>query len=158
MIRVERVRRCLPFFSSNRGGIMKRLMLGSALLGSLIAGPAMAADMPLKAPPPPPVYIYSWTGCYVGGFGGGLPASKDYALTGSTPLALAIPVPDAFGGHNASSGIGGIQAGCNYQFAGGWVIGIQGDYGWTNASGSHAGDPGFGLNTVSSNTKSLASA
>jgi outer membrane immunogenic protein len=33
--------------------------------------------------------------------------------------------------------LGGGQAGCDYQFAGNWVIGIQGDYAWTDATGSH---------------------
>ena len=32
-----------------------------------------AADMALKAPPPP-APVYSWTGCYVGGNGGGVGA------------------------------------------------------------------------------------
>ena len=32
----------------------------------MIAGPAMAADMPIKAPPPPPVAYYDWTGAYIG--------------------------------------------------------------------------------------------
>ena len=31
----------------------------------MLAGPAMAADMPIKAPPPPVVY-YDWSGAYVG--------------------------------------------------------------------------------------------
>jgi hypothetical protein len=35
-----------------RWGAMKKLLLGSAGLAALIAGPAMAADMPVKAPPP----------------------------------------------------------------------------------------------------------
>ena len=35
------------------------------------------------------------------------------------------------------SWLGGVQAGCDYQFAGGWVIGIQGDYAWTDAEGSN---------------------
>ncbi len=48
---------------------MKKFLLGSVALAAVIAGPAMAADMPLKAPPPPPVF--SWTGCYVGIEGGG---------------------------------------------------------------------------------------
>src|SRR5919198_1283466 len=33
--------------------------------------------------------------------------------------------------------VGGVQGGCDYQFAGGWVIGVAGDYAWTDASGSH---------------------
>jgi outer membrane immunogenic protein len=41
---------------------MKKLLLGSAGLAALIAGPAMAADMPVKAPPPAPVAYYDWSG------------------------------------------------------------------------------------------------
>jgi len=32
--------------------------------------------------------------------------------------------------------LGGVQAGCNYQ-VGGWVFGVQGDYDWMSANGSH---------------------
>jgi outer membrane immunogenic protein len=142
--------------TQSTGDVMKKILLATVALSALIAAPAMAADLArpvYKAAPPPPVYLYSWTGCYVGGFGGGLWVRKDYSLTGI--LGFAVPVTD-LGSHDASGGIGGIQAGCNYQFAGGWVVGIQGDYGWTNANGSHA-DP-FNLGTsLTSNTKSLAS-
>jgi opacity protein-like surface antigen len=34
---------------------------------ALIGTPAFAADMAVKAPPPPPAPVYSWTGWYVGG-------------------------------------------------------------------------------------------
>jgi outer membrane immunogenic protein len=39
--------------------------------------------------------------------------------------------------HNADGFLGGVQGGCDYQFAGGFVIGVAGDYAWTDASGSH---------------------
>ena len=140
---------------------MKKILLATVALSALVAAPAMAADLGRPAPAykaPPPVYLYSWTGCYVGGFGGGVWVQKDYALTGVGLAGFGgVNFPAVgFGGHNASSGIGGIQAGCNYQFAGGWVVGIQGDYGWTNANGSHV-DPFVGLTTLQSNTKSLGS-
>jgi outer membrane immunogenic protein len=89
----------------------------------------MAAD--LKAPayrPPPPVYVFSWTGCYVGGNVGGLWVNKEF-----TDLRFN----DRFFGQtfnaDASSWAAGVQVGCNYQFAGGWVVGFQGDYDWTDA-------------------------
>jgi outer membrane immunogenic protein len=43
------------------------------------------------------------------------------------------------------SWLGGVQVGCDYQFAGGWVIGIQGDWAWTDAEGSNPDtfDPTF---------------
>jgi outer membrane immunogenic protein len=46
---------------------MKKLALGGMMLAALaVSAPAMAADMPLKAPAITPV-VFSWTGFYVGG-------------------------------------------------------------------------------------------
>jgi outer membrane immunogenic protein len=135
---------------------MKKVLLATVALTALIAAPAMAADLArpvYKAAPPPPVYAYSWTGCYIGGNGGGMWVRKEYSLT----QLVGFTVPSTnFGSHDASSGIGGVQAGCNYQFAGGWVIGIQGDYDWARANGSHVDPFGFAT-TLTSRTKSLAS-
>ena len=50
---------------------MKKRFLGSISLIALNAGgSALAADMPVKARPAPPPAVYSWTGCYGGGFVG----------------------------------------------------------------------------------------
>ena len=139
---------------------MRRIALLTVGL-SILGQAALAADLRPPPPPPapaaykaPPVYFYSWTGCYIGGNGGGLWVRKNFALT--TIVGVPVGVND-FGSHDASSGIGGVQLGCNYQFAGGWVIGIQGDYDWSNANGSHI-EPatGFGT-TITSETKSLGS-
>jgi outer membrane immunogenic protein len=112
---------------------MRNLLLASsALVATALIGPANAADLRVKAPlykAPPPV-IFTWTGCYVGGHVGGLWARKDWAVTAPDPLT---PI----GSHDANGWLGGIQAGCDYQFAGGWVVGIQGDYAWTDAKGSN---------------------
>jgi outer membrane immunogenic protein len=106
---------------------MKKIFLAVAL--TVLVAPAMAAD--LRAPayrPPPPVYVFSWTGCYVGGNVGGLWVNKEF-----TDLRFN----DRFFGQtfnaDASSWAAGVQVGCNYQFAGGWVVGFQGDYDWTDA-------------------------
>src|SRR5713101_4286569 len=145
---------------------MRKLLLATVALGALAAAPVLAADIPVRAPayraPPPPVIaFYNWSGCYVGGNGGGLWLHKDYTLRsagatldGVTALAVA-PLGIGLGGHDASDGIGGIQAGCNWQ-VGGWVFGVQGDFDWTNATGRHL-DPIVGLTTLDSRTKSLAS-
>jgi outer membrane immunogenic protein len=111
---------------------MKRLLLATIALAALVGGgPAFAADLrPVykAAPPPPPPVYFSWTGCYVGGNVGGVWVSKEATgPNGGTASA------------DLSGGAAGIQAGCNYQFAGGFVIGIQGDYDWANASADRTG-------------------
>ena len=54
---------------------MKRLLLAGLAFSALIM-PAMAADMPIKAPPPPP----TWTGLYWGVNVGWIGASQ-YNIT-----------------------------------------------------------------------------
>jgi outer membrane immunogenic protein len=110
---------------------MKKFLLGSVALAAMIAGPAMAADMPLKAPPP--VVLYSWTGCYVGGHVGGKVGRADVNY-GTNVLAIA-PGTRTTDPIFMSGAVGGAQVGCQYQFAGGWLIGIEGDGSWVNADG-----------------------
>ncbi len=84
----------------------------------LAASQASAADLPRKAPayvPPPPPPL-TWTGCYIGANVGG--AWGRFTLEGP------------FGGEvdrssNNAAFVGGGQIGCDYQFAGGWVIGFR---------------------------------
>src|SRR5262245_9132681 len=111
--------------------MMKKLSLATLCFAALFAAPAMAADLarPVYKAPPPPVYVFSWTGCYFGGNVGGLWVSKDF--TG--------PVFGQTFSADGSSWVAGLQAGCNYQFAGGWVVGIQADYDWTNAHADRFG-------------------
>jgi outer membrane immunogenic protein len=80
-------------------------------------GGAMAADMAVKARPvAPPVVIYNWSGCYIGGNVGG--GWKRNTLS-STTTFLGTPVAFTdLGSDNGSSVIGGAQIGCDYQFAG----------------------------------------
>jgi outer membrane immunogenic protein len=116
---------------------MKRLFLASVALAALITAPAIAADLrrpppPVYRPPPPVVPVWTWTGCYIGGHIGGLWATKDW--TDATPGSFTFG--QSIGSHDVDGWLGGVQAGCDYQFAGGWVIGIQADYAWTDADGS----------------------
>jgi outer membrane immunogenic protein len=134
---------------------MKKVLLATLAFAALAAAPAAAADLrvPARRPPPPPVYVFSWTGCYIGGNVGGLWVQKDFNILPSFG-------PDPFFAEsfsaNASSVAGGLQAGCNYQFAGGWVLGIQGDYDWTDAHLDRAGAV-FASFTDSFSVKSVAS-
>ena len=131
---------------------MRKFLLGTAALIAL-ASSAIAADMraPLyKAPPPVPVW--SWTGCYGGGHAGGLRTHQEWI--NQTPGGDFFG--QSLGGHDVNHWLGGVQAGCDYQFAGSFVIGIQGDYAWTDAEGSHDSAREFGV-AYHSKTKSLAS-
>jgi outer membrane immunogenic protein len=68
-----------------------------------------------KAPAP----VFSWTGCYLGGNIGDGWASKDWA----NPEGSA---PGDRGTAHFNGLVGGGQVGCDYQFAGAWVVGVQG--------------------------------
>ena len=120
---------------------MKLLVAGCVLAAS--AYPVMAADMPLKAPPPPRAPVFTWTGCYLGGSVGGIWRQTDNVTIGVTDggsgaaaAAAAGAIPTAFG-VGGSSWIAGGQAGCNYQAAN-WVLGIETDLSGTKLDGSAA--------------------
>jgi outer membrane immunogenic protein len=133
---------------------MKKFIFASVALAASIAGPAMAADLAVKAPlykAPPPVVVFSWTGCYFGGNVGGLWVKKDFSVA-SIP---GVRSGTSLGGHDASSFTGGLQAGCNYQVSN-WVFGVQVDQNWADAKGSHI-DPFFAGITDQSRTDSLGS-
>lgn len=96
---------------------MKKLVC-AGLLSLLGIAPAIAADMPVKAPIRPPAPVLSWTGCFIGANVGGGWASKNY----NDPLAA--PPDNILGSHTASGVIGGGQVGCDYQ-VGSWVFGAE---------------------------------
>jgi outer membrane immunogenic protein len=82
---------------------------------SALATSAIAADMPVKAPPAP-APVYTWTGSYIGGNIGWAEVSAhfDDSRLGDD-------------GRLSKSGFaGGGQIGPDYQFASNWVIGVQG--------------------------------
>jgi outer membrane immunogenic protein len=103
---------------------MKRILL-AATAAVLIGGPAIAADMavkaPVKAPPPPPVF--SWTGCYIGANVGGEWSSSNTVSFSRTDTSTG-GVGSVFASQTGlidqslsrgSSVIGGGQVGCNWQ-------------------------------------------
>jgi outer membrane immunogenic protein len=107
--------------------------LACILVAAMVSGFAgmsavQAADMPVKARPMVVDPPFSWTGFYIGGYVGGLWGSKDWLeIIGPTPGGSIHPEYDGI--------IGGFQGGYNYQF-GRWVIGIEGEWGATNADGA----------------------
>src|SRR5260221_191602 len=97
----------------------------SAIVGTSVASVAGKAARPYTKAPPAPVMTYNWTGCYVGGNLGGGWSSISQTKNGRID---GVPSPTADYGNRDSDGafIGGAQVGCDYQFAGNWVVGVQG--------------------------------
>jgi outer membrane immunogenic protein len=96
----------------------KRFFIGSLALAAMIAGPAMAADMPVKAKAPPPLAVYDWSGVYVGFNVGGTwyDVERTYPNLGSASFKSS-----------SSDGIYGFHAGAQAQW-GSWVLGIEAAY------------------------------
>jgi outer membrane immunogenic protein len=119
---------------------MKNFLVASSALAAS-AFPALAADIPLKAPPPLPAPAFTWNGCYLGGSVGGTFRRTDNVTvgivdggSGAAAAAAAGAIPPAFG-VGGNSFIAGGQAGCNYQAAN-WVLGIETDFSGTRLDGS----------------------
>ena len=119
---------------------MKRVLLAGAAIAVSLSGTASAADLRARAKPvyaQPVAAFYNWTGCYVGANGGGWWANRRFSNDG-----FGFNNGSGFGDndHTASGGLGGVQAGCNYQI-GALVLGVQGDWDW----GSVSQDDGRGI-------------
>jgi outer membrane immunogenic protein len=120
---------------------MKSRLLRGVALPVLLASPAMAADLPVKAPPAPAPLpaISNWTGFYVGLNAGGAWAKTDPTTSASCVPALGFPMPYlacpdavkasaiATGSISSSAFIGGGQLGYNWQ-ANNTVLGVEVDF------------------------------
>ena len=119
---------------------MKRTLLIAALFASATA-PALAADLPYKAPPPAPVMIpvVNWTGFYVGINGGYSWGKAGRELSFFNPLTGIQIIPPVGSGatsdSNLNGGLFGGQLGYNWQ-SGNWVFGFETDAQWTGQRGS----------------------
>lgn len=118
---------------------MKRnLLAGVAVVALIAAGPAFAADLPLKAPPPI-VAAWNWSGFYIGGHGGygwghdSLSDLNDPFFSGKFPTFIST-------GFDPKGALGGLQAGANWQ-AGAIVGGLEGDLSFADIKGSSLGVP-----------------
>jgi outer membrane immunogenic protein len=106
--------------------------------------------------------VYNWTGCYIGANIGGAWSRQTGKFEQADPAFDQQPGSIS---QDDSSVIGGVHAGCNWQFAPQFVLGIEGDWSWTKLNGTGTasnnffdGTPvGSGGITMSSDTKWLAS-
>jgi outer membrane immunogenic protein len=123
-----RLTQFLAELASCFGGVVKNRLSAFAALATVMATSAMAADIPLKAPPPA---AYGWAGFYLG-------VNAGYGL-GSDPFTQA-DVSATFGPELTSSiasratpqgGLFGGQMGYNWQ-TGHVVYGVEGDIQWSH--------------------------
>jgi outer membrane immunogenic protein len=127
--------------------IMKNMTLAIVSALMLAAPAAQAADMALKAPPPP-APVDTWTGFYIGGNAGYAwghfdPTSNFTCPTGSAANSCAYSFPAnlatvnnaAKGSRSVQGFTGGVEAGYNWQLNSA-VIGIESDFGAFHLKGS----------------------
>jgi outer membrane immunogenic protein len=107
------------------------LALGTGAIGSA----AIAADMPLKAPPPIAV-VQTWTGFYLG-VNGGVAGMHGPSMS-FNDLAVNAYVPLTVDPSSSTKAIGGFHAGYLYQTPSNWVVGVEGDWDWTKLNNSAA--------------------
>jgi outer membrane immunogenic protein len=105
---------------------MKRILLSGVTIAAIaVATSASAADMaPVYKAAPAPAPAFSWTGCYVGGHvGWGWSRKK----INETAFGSFSSQPDVLssGSIDASGAVFGGQVGCNYQFSGNVVFGVE---------------------------------
>jgi outer membrane immunogenic protein len=113
---------------------MNRMLFAAAI--ALAASPALAADLPVQNPPPPPqapsTYIptvapeYNWGGLYIGLNGG-----YGFGQSNWTPVGGI-----GTGNFDIKGGLAGGTIGANFQTSQ-FVFGIEGDFDWADISGSN---------------------
>jgi outer membrane immunogenic protein len=113
-----------------------RVTLIAALCAVASTQIASATDLPLKARAAPlrPATVVSWTGLYVGGDVGGGWASQDVDIVpcsfcGDSPQVSKL---------KGSGVLGGIYAGYNFVITPEFLMGIEGDFTWTDLDDANA--------------------
>ena len=107
-------------------GTKLNLLASTAMASCVVVwlDPAMAGNVPSP---------FSWTGCYVGLNAGGLSARIAHNVV--VPAVAGGPGELDIGDSGSGTGfIGGGQAGCNQQYFGNWVFGIEGDLDYARTS------------------------
>ena len=119
-------------------------MRGLRIVIGLVAltGSAAAADLPVKAPPPPATTAYDWTGVYVGSHIGYAAGSSHWsAMPTGAPGPAQSGSLDLFNSFNAFNGMGsyfeGFQAGYNYMLPSRWLFGVEADVSFPSTDHRH---------------------
>ncbi len=129
---------------------MKKTLISIIATAALIGTPALAADMPLKAPPPSPAPAWSWTGGYLGVEGGGAwGRSQSVYSDPRTPADIGLPMTNPF---NVSGGLFGGTLGYNLQFNN-LVVGAEGDLSWVSKRGNSNDIPPFNITVINTTSE-----
>ena len=108
---------------------MKKLLFAGVAVAALCCAPALAADIPVKAP----VYkaaaapIFDWTGPYAG-----IAAGWGWGHSKQTDPGIEEEIGD--GSYRLRGGLIGGTLGYNWQ-RGPWVFGLEADYSWADIKG-----------------------
>jgi outer membrane immunogenic protein len=147
------LRRCFGCRFEKGLDLKSHLLAGAAVVALAAASPALAADLPLKAPPPA-VAAWGWSGFYIGGHGGygwGHDAQTDL----NDPFFFGkVPGFGGFTGFDPKGALGGMHAGFNWQ-SGAVVGGLEGDLSFTDIKGSSF-NAASALTTFSANSLTAA--
>jgi outer membrane immunogenic protein len=141
-----------------RPAVFSKLFFATAAV-ALVSSSAFAADLPVKQPvykAPPAVMIpaYNWSGFYVGASGGYGWGHSDQTDPG-IPAPTLPPILIGDGHYGVTGWLAGGTAGYNWQM-GQWVFGLEGDYSWSNISGSsQACGPAFALHACGTSLDSF---
>ena len=103
----------------------KKILLGTVAALAFGSTSVWAADLPMKAAPPP-VEIYNWTGFYIGAAAGGSFGFSDH-------VDQATGLSDT-SGYNVKGGLIGGTLGYNWQMSN-FVVGFEGDVSWVAERG-----------------------
>jgi outer membrane immunogenic protein len=119
-----------------------RKIFVTVMFSVVAAGSALAADLSVRpAPAPRVVYVYDWTGGYIGINGGWAIGTSNWSAFGPPLITLPPGVsgtPGTTGDFNASGGLVGGTLGYNWQF-GYFVVGLEGDFDgqWLDGTSGH---------------------
>jgi outer membrane immunogenic protein len=121
----------------------KRWVATLAAVAAVSLSPALAADLPQKAPAAEAPAASLWKGCYIGIEGSGDMGSSQHVS--ADPATAGLPITSKF--HEFGGSIGGT-VGCNYEIHS-WIFGVENDLAWKNGRGSSYDQLPFRLAAVS---------
>jgi outer membrane immunogenic protein len=114
---------------------MQKLIIAIATFVTIAGTSALAADLPVKAPPLAPAVNCAWCGFYVGANGGWGWSHITASEAPFGPDAVSQIGLQSFG-TGLNGGVFGGQIGYNWQ-AGNWVVGIEGDFDGASLNGAN---------------------